>query len=236
MKRRFIFETQPTSNPEKVVDFARLLYNNSNHQAIIHNRFRHLIQKLNSNNQDAASGKDRPVSGNLSNDGDDSKRDTKRKSYLMPNDLQDDLVECKCDSYMQVKSGYAEVIPNRFIIDTRMPFCALPKNIVGIIARRRVVLNEQSVGEFAEASPDLADSYKRGGTLSSSASFSKPSGGKRIAKLLAGTSPRNNSKSSNIVTGSQISLFNQQPLLANNSSTNPFHDHRFPVSFINNIH
>jgi hypothetical protein len=236
MKRRFIFENQMTSNTDTILKFAHLLLFYSNHQSIIHSRFHHLIQKLNLNNKDTGeqksnnTGSSSSVSSSQSAGGDEVKELLKRKSYLMPNDLQDDLVECKCDSYMQVKSGYAEVIPNKFIIDTKMPFCALPKNIAGIIARRRVVLNDQHVGEFMEFSDSNADNYKRD-TLTSSASFNKQSTGKRISKFLGGQSPRNTTKTSNPTASSQLSLFSQQPILANNSSTNPFYDHRFPVIF-----
>ena len=43
-----------------------------------------------------------------------------RSSYLMPNDLQQDLIESKCDEFIHVKPGYLDLNINsrNFLINT----------------------------------------------------------------------------------------------------------------------
>jgi hypothetical protein len=137
MKRRFIFEVHTRVDPESIPKFGRALLFSSNHQSIINSRFSLLIQSINSNRGTAlastsSSSTTQPSTAKVSpsnsesnvtemlssTDKELSKHQQKLKSYLMPNDLHDDLVECKCDSYMQVKSGSAEVIPDKFKIET----------------------------------------------------------------------------------------------------------------------
>lgn len=108
MKKRFFFNNSTIVNSENTIDFARLLQFYSHHHSIIHNRFHYLIQRLNAT----------PKSNETPDSQHKEDNNQKRKSYLVPNHLQEDLIECKCDSYMQVKSGYAEVIPDKFKIET----------------------------------------------------------------------------------------------------------------------
>jgi hypothetical protein len=146
MKRRFLFDNQTTSNSSSVIDFLRLLLFYSNPQSIIHNRFHYLIQRLNkkedrlmvSNSSHSIQKSTENISeASLSSSNSSTStattssprneppkllREEKRKSYLISSDLYEDLVECQCNTYMQVKSGYAEVIPNKFIIDTYVFF------------------------------------------------------------------------------------------------------------------
>jgi hypothetical protein len=100
-----------------------------------------------------------------------------------------------------------------------MTFCAFPKHIKTIITGRRVVLNDQNVNEFAEY--DQAENKR---IPLSSSSFNKQS---RFSKFLSG-SPRN-AKNHNQTSAIQLSTQNQTPILANNSSTNPFFENGFPV-------
>jgi hypothetical protein len=132
-----------------------------------------------------------------------------------------------------------------------MPFCVFPKNMIDIIMRRRVVLNESYVSEFVNdpnnPSPSAfqstfgsglsvtlnkRSSFHLTGNAKSSSSNSKLS---KLSEFLNGGSPRSN-KNSNNFTGSAAAnaafIQYQQPLLANVSISNPFYDNRFLVKFI----
>ena len=110
-----------------------------------------------------------------------------------------------------------------------MPFCALPKNIAEIIKRRRVVLNEQNVSEFIDfnqQNENKRNTIFGGGSLSSKHSTAS----RKLTKFL-GTS-HHKQYSNHDAIDFQSPLQYQQPLLANLSTSNPFHENRFPVWII----
>ena len=41
----------------------------------------------------------------------------KRRFYLLPSDYDAELVECGCELFMNVRPGFIEVVPSRFLID-----------------------------------------------------------------------------------------------------------------------
>ena len=128
MKKRFILENPINSTADNIHRFASSLLFYSNYQAIIHNRFQCLIQMLNLNKDNPRNALQGQATSSVSSTSSNEtaislpqaySNGMRRKSYQMPNDLQDDLIECRCDSFMQVKSGRAEVIlQNKFKIDT----------------------------------------------------------------------------------------------------------------------
>ena len=105
MVKCFIFD-DPVQNEEIILKFIQYFIAYSNYQSIIHTRFQNLIHEF-----DSTKSLGDP---NLN----DQSTDKMRKSYQLPTDLQQDLIDAKCDKYICVKSGHAEVIPNKFIVDT----------------------------------------------------------------------------------------------------------------------
>ena len=113
MTKQFSFDY--LRNSEAVYKFCHTLMHYANSQAVIHSRFQLLINKLTASNQNGAN-----ISSKKSGDV-ETNFDIKvlvRKSYLVPGDLQADLVESNCELFMQVKNGFFEAIPSRFLIDT----------------------------------------------------------------------------------------------------------------------
>ena len=109
MVKYFTFD-DPIKDEVNILRFSQYLTLNSNYQTIINTRFHNLIHEFNLANtkyHEDQNGNSNTLSANEI-----------RKSYQIPTELQQDLIESKCDSYICVKSGYAEVIPNKFIIDT----------------------------------------------------------------------------------------------------------------------
>ena len=108
MKKCFIFN-DPTKNYENIIKFLKYLLAYSSYQTIIDTRFKNLIHRLNKNKKSI------PQSA----PSEDSTK--KRKSYLIRDDLQEDLIESGCESFMFVNNGKAEIAlyssPNKFIID-----------------------------------------------------------------------------------------------------------------------
>lgn len=103
MTKRFVLKEHDYEN---VLTMVRYLYSYTSTQRVIPNRFSYMINKLNTNKNQTNTTE---IFKNI---------DSKRISYMIPSDLQQDLIECKCDSYMQVNSGYAEIGSNKFIIHT----------------------------------------------------------------------------------------------------------------------
>ena len=107
MVKSFIFD-DPVLNEEKILRFSHSLVSSSNYQSVIHTRFHNLIHDFDINSSNL----------NEESNTNNTQIEQMRKSYLVPIDLQQDLIESKCDNHICVKTGYAEVIPNKFIIDT----------------------------------------------------------------------------------------------------------------------
>jgi hypothetical protein len=200
MIKCFTFDDH-VKDEENISKFCEHLALNSNYQSIIHSRFFNLIHEFNVTMDHATTAKYEADD----DDYDDNKNNQKqmRKSYLVPSDLMDDIIDSNCDAYICVKSGYAEVIPNKFIIDTTMPFFAIPNNILDILARRRVVINEGHVLEFN------GQDTNRSSTLSASTKKSK-----RFSELNSSSGP-----------------INQAPIMAPLTTFNPFFDNRFLVIY-----
>ena len=123
MVKSFIFD-DPIINEEKILRFSHHLVSCSNYQSIIHTRFQNLIHefdlhssKLNKE-ETARTNNTNFIDNDTNNNNSANPFDNTRKSYQVPTDLQQDLIDSKCDDHICVKSGYAEVIPGKFIIDT----------------------------------------------------------------------------------------------------------------------
>ena len=88
-----------TKNYEKIYNFLKNIVNLSNNQRIKNERFMQLIMSV------------------VSNTNNHESRTTLRKSYLISNHLQQDLKECDCENYIQIKHGKVIISP-RFLIKT----------------------------------------------------------------------------------------------------------------------
>jgi hypothetical protein len=100
MSKLFIFPNKDAT--KDVYDFTKELYERlTNIQDVINKRFESLIREVCLNISE----------GQVSDSNVES-----RKSYLIQNDFEQDLIECQCDKYFDVKSG--NVTPNKFIINT----------------------------------------------------------------------------------------------------------------------
>ncbi len=96
-----------------------------------------------------------------------------------------------------------------------MPFFAAPKNVVDIILRKRIVLNESNMTEL---NPDLSSSPSPvGNTLTH---IRKPS---LVTGLLL-ASPKNK-----LTTSPSTANLNQAINLTSVSHSNPFYENNFPV-------
>lgn len=118
MSKSFTFSDK---SPENTYKLLHILASSTNYQAVILNRFRYLIKRVSQNplgisEQTTPTNSSTPITASGSVYTDD--QHLKRKSYLTEDDLYEDLVECECDKYMEVKEGYVELIPNKFSIDT----------------------------------------------------------------------------------------------------------------------
>ena len=105
MTKCFTFN-DPSKNTESISRLVTSLLYYSNYQTVIHTRFHNLIHKLNSNKE---------LLSTINN-----QTKSMRSSYLMPNDLQQDLIESKCDEFIHVKPGYLDLNINsrNFLINT----------------------------------------------------------------------------------------------------------------------
>jgi hypothetical protein len=117
MVKSFIFD-DPIINEEKILRFSQNLVLYSNYQSIIHTRFHNLIHDFDLNSSKLNKDETISYTDNLNINNESHSFEYARKSYQIPTDLQQDLIDSKCDNHICVKSGYAEVIPNKFIIDT----------------------------------------------------------------------------------------------------------------------
>jgi hypothetical protein len=97
------------SSSEETLKFIHSLIYYSNNQRVVDNRFRQLIQSNSQEESDTGTTDSR----------DDlvDEEQKQRRSYLLPSDLFEDLIECQCDGYMNVKSGFAN-ISESFTINT----------------------------------------------------------------------------------------------------------------------
>jgi hypothetical protein len=91
-----------TKNYEKIFNFLKTLINSSNNLRVKHDRFKELILSVVTNK---SSNEEASTSTSL------------RKSYLITNHLQQDLKECECDNYIQIKNGTVD-ISKKFAIKT----------------------------------------------------------------------------------------------------------------------
>lgn len=89
MTKLLIFPN-PNKNYERINKFIKNLITSSNNQ-VKNERFKHLILSV------------------VSNTAAETSKNSNRKSYLSPNDLHQDLIDCECDNYMQVKSGAVNI-------------------------------------------------------------------------------------------------------------------------------
>lgn len=110
MTKQFTFN-EYLSNTNAVSKFCSTLLLCANSQVVMHNRFQHLINKLNFSKIK-----------NIKNHHHYSNSDdiAVRKSYLISSDLQSDLIESNCELFMQVKNDFTEVFTTsqcRFLID-----------------------------------------------------------------------------------------------------------------------
>lgn len=118
---KLFFFTEPAKDVNEIYEFISKLLYHSNHQRVISERFKHLVQDVNASftHKTLHSTISRSISqDNELEEANKSFGSLKRKSYLIRAELQQDLVEHECDSYMQVKSGYAVVVPEKFVINT----------------------------------------------------------------------------------------------------------------------
>lgn len=115
---KLFFFTDPAKDFNEIYEFISKLIYHSNYQRVITERFKHLVQDVNASftHKTLHSTISRSISQD--NELEEKNNSLKRKSYLIPAELQQDLVEHECDEYMQVKSGYAVVVPEKFVINT----------------------------------------------------------------------------------------------------------------------
>lgn len=116
------------SNPDKdytdIYNFITKLIYHSNYQRVIQERFKNLVQTVNakfSQNSSVHQRLGQTISQELEQSDQASERHSSvqvRKSYLVPSDLQQDLIDNGCDGFMQVKSGFAVITPDKFRINT----------------------------------------------------------------------------------------------------------------------
>ena len=101
MTKLFLFNN-PSKNHNEIYKFVSHLMDYSISQQVRDNRFNCLIKEVNLNF----------VKPKLETHG---QEEAGRRSYFTMNDLHQDLIECECDEYMQVKSGS---VKGRFEIKT----------------------------------------------------------------------------------------------------------------------
>jgi hypothetical protein len=114
MTKSFLF-TNPTKCYNEIFNFVTKLLYHANARRIIDDRFKCLIKEVNAELIASTDEKNKYYQQNDHNIQDTIKK-IKRKSYLVQSDLHQDLVDCQCDGYLQVKSGV--VMPDKFKINT----------------------------------------------------------------------------------------------------------------------
>jgi hypothetical protein len=111
-----------------------------------------------------------------------------------------------------------------------MPFCAIPTDIQGILARRRVVINEPHVFEFALAREITNNNTLPNARMTSTLSVSNTKKHKRFSEFISGgysSSQSNNNNSSS--SSSSSSHQYHPPVTAPSTTFNPFYENRFLV-------
>lgn len=99
-----------------------------------------------------------------------------------------------------------------------MPFCAIPTEIHGILARRRVVINEPHVLEFVMVAREFANTMTNTTSRASTIGpTSKKTTTKRFSEFISST------------TSQPSSHQYQAPVAAPSTTFNPFYDNRFLV-------
>ena len=103
--------SNPSKNHEKVYSFIKNLVIFSNNQRVKSERFNQLIQTVVSNSNNDNNNKEEESNKNEKSFLNTIKemKDTQRKSYMLPSDIQQDLVECNCDKFMQIKTGTVNI-------------------------------------------------------------------------------------------------------------------------------
>lgn len=120
-------------NSEAITKFVTHLLHYSNSQLIIHSRFHQLLGKINAVSSTyhqfgrGATASSTDISSSSSISAVDKKKEllglmdmgehAKRRFYLLPSDYDAELVECGCELFMNVRPGFIEVVPSRFLID-----------------------------------------------------------------------------------------------------------------------
>jgi hypothetical protein len=199
------------STTNETYDFMTILFYYLNNNRVIYSRFDSLIFNLNNNGEaEKSAGTGRGSSSR------------QHRSFLMSNDLQKELYESECDDFLTTKKGYISIKTRdnyHFIINTSMPFCALPTSLNSLILTKRIGYEPTLDSSFSNDSS----------TLSSNTTKTN-----RMTSFL--TSPTKNSsqnklKSSTLANKSSIVY----PLLCDNPFTNPFYDNKYPLwSFTSN--
>ena len=119
---KLFFFSQPDKDYTDIYNFITKLIYHSNSERVIRDRFKFLIQEVNAKflHNNIHRSVSQTISQDLAQTGQQDNQAKKqiRKSYLIPIDLQEDLIQCECDGFMQVKSGFAVVTQDRFKINT----------------------------------------------------------------------------------------------------------------------
>ena len=104
---------EPLRHADNILRFITTLIYYSNYHTVIHCRFFNLIHKLNVNKEQltADAAKRSAAKRTTESGGGDA-----RRSYMVPADLQLDLVECQCNAFVHVKPGSMEL--KNFVINS----------------------------------------------------------------------------------------------------------------------
>lgn len=136
MTKQFTFN-EYLRNSEAITKFVTHLLHYSNSQLIIHSRFHQLLGKINAVSSTyqfgrSATASNTDISSSSSVSAVDKKKEllglmdmgehAKRRFYLLPSDYDAELVECGCELFMNVRPGFIEVVPSRFLIDRFVVF------------------------------------------------------------------------------------------------------------------
>ncbi len=117
---RLFFFSNPDNDYTNIYNFITKLIEHSNYQQVIRERFKNLLQSVNAKFQHKNIHKklDHTISQEFEQSDQVEDNVQVRKSYLIPSDLQQDLVDNECDGFMQVKTGFVMVTPDKFKINT----------------------------------------------------------------------------------------------------------------------
>lgn len=117
---RLFFFSNPAKNYSEIYNFITKLVYHSNSKRVVNERFMHLIQDVNAEitNKKVHLKLNHTISQELELQENKNLEKQKRKSYLVPGDLYQDLLECECEEVFSIKSGFAIVTPEKFKINT----------------------------------------------------------------------------------------------------------------------